>query len=119
MYYLIDVETNKRRISSESYEKILNHKKDLDQFPEHYNTVIKQFNYIVSEYDIWMSTWSQILMGIFTDFDLAMKAVKKEYKLFEESDEYILENKQMTPVNNHNNIMIGIKEVELNILEEV
>jgi len=119
MYYLVDVETNKKRFSSESYEEILNHKKDLDQYPEYYNTVIKQFNYVVSEYDIWMSTESQTVIGIFTDFDLAMEAARNEYESFEESDEYILEYKQMTPKHNPNNVMINIKEFALNILEEV
>lgn len=82
-------------------------------------TIIQEFNYIVSEYDMWMSRESQILIGIFTDFDLAMEAVRNEYGSFEESDEYIQDYKQMTPLHNSNEVKIDIKEVALNILEEV
>jgi len=60
-----------------------------------------------------------INLGIFTDFDIAMEAIKKEYGDFEESDDYIQKHMQMTPLNNPNDVKIGIDEVELNILEEI
>ena len=118
MFKLIEIKNNNILMSSKLLLDLEQEKINVE-----YNlgtkTIIKEFNYIVSEYDIWMMKDSKVNLGIFTDFDIAMEAIKKEYGDFEESDEHIQEYMQMTPLNNPNGVKIDVEIVELNVLEEI
>lgn len=70
--------------------------------------------YLACEYDAWQMHSSRVILGIFSTYNKALKALMKTYgKLVEDSKDTFI------PLDNPNNVLLKIEEVVLNDLSEV
>ena len=71
--------------------------------------------YILEERDIWYSKNDVVQLGVFDSIEKAVEAATEEYGELQEDGSLL----HYEPRNNPNNVKLLIKEVTLNVFEEL